>query len=244
MIKKILRLTVLTLFIPTALFAEILFEDNFNAQADWSPTQVVYPGSTVCKPGDICGDLPGWSAFRLQGSPYNPVGNNTLILDSTNARGGTGKGMTYWYESGSTSTWWSDGQLSKMFAQSYDTMYIGYWVKFPIGTQFPPAGRLYQHKLVRIGHMAPEDYPNYPTQSPYNEPQVIFDITKRGSTPALGDLGVLPATRNHPDYYFDYSPYNTDVRYMVWGGNAYIPEGTGFYPSGLEDGDWHSLSLR
>lgn len=222
-------------------YGEVLFEDNFNSHQDWSPTQPIYPDSIVCKPdgSGACNDMPtGWNAYRIQGSPYTTAGNNTLVLDSTNARGGSGKGMTYWCESGGTSTWWSDGMLTKTFTPENE-VYVAFWVKFKDGYQFPAPGDLFQQKIFRIGHLSPDDYTYYPTQQPYNEPQVIFDLVKAGQTPVLGDLGVLAAVRNHPDYYFDYSPYNVGVRQLVWGGSSYSPTGTGFSRSGLEDGEWH-----
>jgi len=105
-----IRYLVIVLFVMyTSSFADtIIFQDNFDNHADWtSPVQNYSDGSDDSdSTGDFetrCTSCPqdgaiysGMYSARAAWSDYR--GNETLSINSANARGGTGKALTMWME--------------------------------------------------------------------------------------------------------------------------------------------------
>jgi len=110
--------------------------------------------------------------------------NNTLNIDSTNPRGGTGKSLTYWVESaGGLTVWASDGLLVKDLGQEYNELYARVWIKFQPGWRWA-SGVSPQQKFFRIAHYMGTGWPwAYSTNGANGVsnamPQMIFELTTR-----------------------------------------------------------------
>jgi hypothetical protein len=80
-----------------------------------------------------------------------------MIIDSTNKRGDSGKGITFWMEPINSSScdggtyWCSDGQLAAKLPGSYDELYIRFYIKFQPGWKWADnySGQM---KFFRVGH--------------------------------------------------------------------------------------------
>jgi hypothetical protein len=125
----------------TTAYCGVIFEDNFDDQPDWQSQQTVHKSvggsdiafaatyfetcSTYCPPG-------GWTSYRAPSSQWtDDRRRDTFIIDSTAARGGSGKGVTYNIESTNDYGEWSGGSLDLWLgADGYDELYIGMWIKF------------------------------------------------------------------------------------------------------------------
>ena len=224
-------------------FCAILFSENFNSHSNWSPDQ---SGTTEC--WDPCNSAPvGYEGYRVMGTIF-PDGNprhNTLNIDSTNPRGGTGKSLTYWVESGGGTTIWpSDGLLVKDLGQEYNELYARVWIKFQPGWQFVTTENPMQ-KFFRIAHYMGAGMPwgysaNGLNGQSNTMPQMIFDLAKYGG--GTSDLAAVVSPRCSPGYYC--SPNTT--------GNFYFPamngKPAGSYGGGgidfgdpgmVGDGNWH-----
>lgn len=107
-----------------------IFSIDFDSMADWTndPSQRCrFDGDTGC-------DLPTGIDFLYSGEQWHPNttpgSNPSIVIDSTGARGGTGKGFTQWDEShGSASQWGSDGLLYKTI-EPVNHVWVSVWVKF------------------------------------------------------------------------------------------------------------------
>lgn len=130
--------------VPLESKGAILFEDNFNSRPDWSPVQN-FDGKT-CKLGDNCSDpIPdGYYDYRIAG--YEVCSNldglhDTLNINSLNARGGSGKGLTVWNEAclSRSGSWGSDGLLGVDFAPQNE-VYVRFWIKFQSDWQWEGDG--------------------------------------------------------------------------------------------------------
>ena len=121
------------LIVGTAHFsvAEVIFEDNFDAQEDWSPTGTEckgHAGDPKCPDNDV---PPGWTFYRLedkwnpdQGFPNHQIGQR---ISGDVKRGASGKA---WIKSGESShesdeaNYYSDAILYKYLGQEYDEIFV------------------------------------------------------------------------------------------------------------------------
>lgn len=127
MIKKILIL--FTLLIPSVCTAGVIFEDNFDTQADWQPrpaTNDASPGGATAgcdfNTANCTWPIPtGWNYFRSTGLWWGPTYPDTIRIKSTAddgtivGRGGAGKAFVVYNESNSGASgdgWGADGQLT------------------------------------------------------------------------------------------------------------------------------------
>ena len=146
--------------------AEIIFEDSFEYQSEWTIPQFAtsYP---FCDAPGTCDPYPdppeNWTGW-LSGQSHctdGPGSNNMYInavpgypIELTGAdRSGSGKCLTFWDESCVDSFEDSDGQLSKSFAFS-DDIYIRFYIKFSSDYTWSdktiePRG-IYMHKLLHV----------------------------------------------------------------------------------------------
>ena len=90
------------LAVASVVRADVVFEDNFNSQADWQPSPGIddaSPGGAYsgCDSGDCTGQVPtGWSYYRATGLWWPSGYEETVNVNSDNARGGIGKSYTQW----------------------------------------------------------------------------------------------------------------------------------------------------
>lgn len=232
---------VLLLMLCTTASAAVVFQENFDNQADWSVSQRT-DTATSCYSN--CSVPTGWTGY-YNGLSYCPggPGNNNMYIRSANARGGTGKAITYYDESCVDYFEDSDGQLFKDFGQEYDELYIRFYIKFQTGYQWendlnnPP-----QHKLIHLQHYCGSGNPfAYRGQTNYdcNKPFAIVGIYIYNNTLY---------------YYFNAAceedcmssgpccaPYSWDAG-AGWDGMDIAALGN--FNTLLGDGNWHYMEFR
>lgn len=243
---NVITLVLFALLLPTLSTGAILFEDNFDNHADWSPSQV---NQNDCW-GSSCTSQPtGYYGYHLQATVYSNTKHNTLNIDSTNHRGASGKALTVYQESAidkGTAYFVSDGLLMIPLASNgYDEVYVRFFVKFqtsPAWQWMVNQSNSPQWKFFRISHY---DYSSNrpisfgPLTTDTHYPLTIVDIAKYNRGSADAELRI--AARYTNQYYPDRPVYLGDDSFDV-----YIPPanygGTGaeWYDSGQPgDGSWH-----
>jgi hypothetical protein len=134
------KLSLLSFFVflcgtSSAADAEILFQENFDDQPDFTSTM----HSTVNSQRSVWGDtLPDNWYEIYQGSVWSPeTGYPTkhaaieiLASNTDKTRGGTGNSMVNWRESASLTRWNSDSQMIHLFEQPLNEVYVEYWIAF------------------------------------------------------------------------------------------------------------------
>ena len=140
------QLILLLLFLPLSLSADILFEDNFDQQADWQTLN----RSTI-------GDLPaGWTYGRTS-EQWHPADGDSESMpsmfisgnDTNKVFGGIGKAFISYSESNNPTGWSSDGFIMKDIPPS-DTVYVQFKIKFQ--SDFASDSDRGQIKIFRILH--------------------------------------------------------------------------------------------
>jgi len=141
--RVIPQLTILVI-LCASVQAEVLFEDNFDDHSDWSPVQNPHGGgSTSSIDGDWdtrCTGCPDgtaiWAGYRIDSSAWTDYAGNSAIIDNSNYRGSSGKGLTFWYEpidsvycDGGT-YWCSDQIVAARMENPQDEVYIRHFIKF------------------------------------------------------------------------------------------------------------------
>jgi len=228
-----IKYIILLIFIPSLLFAEVLFEDNFDDQADWVGEQQSSPNDITCPGGSGCNTLPsGWSQARIASERpcSNTDGNHdTMIIDSTNRRGSSGKGFTYWSEDclSHDDSWASDGLLSVLLSNDQQELYIRFWIKFQSDWEW--------------------DYinDNYVSQK-------FLHLTHKGETD--GWYQFFSDTENKPRAFFNFSFYDNSsttnyASLLSWydNGDSFAindTEGSWSAAGKVGDGDWHRLDFH
>ncbi|MFH0925536.1 MAG: putative Ig domain-containing protein [bacterium] len=143
----------------------IIFQDNFDAHPDWSPTEKTNQQATEWWPGHQPTGMPappeGYYGYRVGGTKFNDPAPNTFIIDSTNHRGPSGKALTYWSESCRETSWASDGDLYIVLepnGNGYEELYIRFYVKFQPGWKWNINNKSSpSQKFLRVSHYIGKD---------------------------------------------------------------------------------------
>ncbi|SFR58550.1 hypothetical protein SAMN05216203_1596 [Marinobacter daqiaonensis] len=130
--------------VPLATQAEILFEENFDDQPDYTTTlhttdtvQVAAQGYTI--PQDWTAVYQGTEWSPELGFPNQHASHEILARNSDKARGETGKSMVNWRESVTQDSgrirWNSDSQLIKAPIDANnpggtEELYVEFWIRF------------------------------------------------------------------------------------------------------------------
>lgn len=175
--KRACTLLLPFLFAPTVVSSEIIFEDSFENQTNW--TSDIYAES---------GKLPdGWNLHR-ETARWSPRKGDldrhsaAEILDNSNinpnmARGN--KSYVSWresYDPGGT-LWNSDSLLVKYFPEGYDELYVEVWINFSnemIKKTFFSEGGPGSSKGVRIYHFDGNFNEPFRFFGGYNNPNFIW----------------------------------------------------------------------
>jgi hypothetical protein len=149
--------------------AQVLFEDNFDSQPDWSLTQYnlgqhPYGVPYACYSPDYsnCTPLSIWNVYYNGDSHCVDVGgpgHNTLNVNSLSPWGGVGKSFIHWEESCDpyfrSQLEDSDGVLGISLGDYYPEIYLRFYIMFQPGFQWrsiamsePEGG--YSFKLARV----------------------------------------------------------------------------------------------
>ncbi|NTW27476.1 MAG: hypothetical protein HGA36_04075 [Candidatus Moranbacteria bacterium] len=134
------------LILPNFAKAEVIFEDNFDAQSDWQPKPAgliddCFPGGTAAHDftdaTDPYNTPSNWSFFRSTGIWYGPTYQETIRITDHAGHGvgsadGNGKSFIVYNEAhigASGDGWGADGMLSKLFDQDYPELYARIWLR-------------------------------------------------------------------------------------------------------------------
>ncbi|MBK1871742.1 hypothetical protein FE848_00750 [Marinobacter sp. 1-3A] len=120
----------------TATQAEVIFEENFDNQPDW--TSGMFSTDTVQRAATH--KIPeGWFSIRQvptwapsKGHPDKHETIEILASNSEKARGRKGKSFVSWrdsYDAG-WNYWASESILLKYFPKGYDELYVEFWISF------------------------------------------------------------------------------------------------------------------
>jgi chitinase len=240
---------ILPLFIlPGIASAAVIFEDNFDAQANWtinpnSMTDKTDGSSGTCyTPAAACATPPptNWTGWRVEG-PASPTLHNTLTIDATNKRGASGKGLTVWIQANSptASAWTSDSLLVKYLGADYNELYIRYWQQFSPSWQWWSGAQSPEEKFFRVTH-----YWDKRTDDPYNvmsqmHPMMLFQMAKwAGGT---SNASAMPEFRYETTYYpTEATPPGVDNAAVYYGTGNYSGTGPEWNTANLPgDGQWH-----
>lgn len=236
--------------------AAVLFSEGFDNLANWSPAQGVSGES--CVRGQICDTkIPdGFYDYRVAGTEAcsNPDGNhNTLNISELNARGGTGKAMTFWSEPcySRSGSWGSDGLLGVDFAPQ-DEVYVRYWIRFQSdwrwdgdgsagGRALGAATTSPMQKFLHLSHMNPGISPIWDFFSGVqNKPRFTPQLAKFGGGAYRIQFDLphspLTAARNSS------ASFNLDAFFGAAPLDWKVP-GTSGRPSPPGDGGWHSFEF-
>lgn len=163
-----------SLFIsPTLSWSEVLFEENFDNQPDWTSGMSI--NNTGAYPVNGAGPdriqragthkIPdNWYSVRQapQWAPsvgYEDKHESIEILESNSAwaRGGTGKSFVSWRDSyvSSNNTWASESMLLKYFPEGYSELYVEFWIRF--GDNWTTSGEGAISKLFRVSSWRGDD---------------------------------------------------------------------------------------
>lgn len=142
--------------LPQPAQSEIVFEENFDSQPDWELTQPLGSNSAISAYRGESSIPPGFHSYRIQGSSYQTNRHNSIIIDSTNARGGSGKAITFWNEAGDTNCdagggWCSDNQIGISLPKGYNELYVRFYIKFQYGWKWSNESSV-MHKIYRVTH--------------------------------------------------------------------------------------------
>jgi hypothetical protein len=238
-IKRIYKFifSFLLLSIPSNLWCEIIFYDNFDSHVDWSPDQTV---ASSCYDG--CSGIPeGYFAYYVDGTVFSSdPGHNTLNITAENYRGSGGKALTFWSESnGGGSLWGSDGLLSvKLPDTGYDEIYIRFYIKFQKSWKWA-IGMNSQQKLVRASHYIGSN-PTAFFETGNHKGLWIGDLAKWNN--GTSNVSYVPAYRYENIYFPNNaipSRNRSDVKYFPPDG-SYGGGGIDFGdPEMMGDGNWH-----
>ena len=132
-------------------FAEVIFHDNFDTHPDWELQQPL-GGTNALQAYNGEASIPtGYHSYRISGSYFSDPGNNSIIINSVNARNGSGKSITFWNESNDRGDGWaSDNQLGIYFPKGYSEVYVRFYIRFQEGWQWNST-QAYE-KIFRMTH--------------------------------------------------------------------------------------------
>lgn len=267
MYSHMYRCCALVLLLAFNANAEVLFEDNFDDHSDWGPTQNSWPtttsvsssngatdGSTACS---TCPDgTAEYRGYYIASSAWDSYkGEDTLQINDDNYRGDSGKALTLWMEPINSShcdggTYWcSDGQLSVSLPDSYDEIYIRYYIKFDSSFVWDVTNSSSKGKFLRATHLHEIDGESmYAFGYDGNHfPAVFLDFSDQGIY-SIDNTQVRLMPRFQSSYHEgatpdpDYLTNNDYEGYFVSGGTG--TNGNKTFEELLGDGEWHCIELR
>lgn len=137
------------MFIALPCYGEIIFETDFNNNADWQPRPVSATNDTATAGAFVscdyntasCAAAPsptGWDYYRSTGWWWGPNYEDTVRIKSTAGdgtvvgRGGAGKAFIMYNEANVGSSgdgWGADGILLKLLPIDQAELYVSFWLK-------------------------------------------------------------------------------------------------------------------
>lgn len=229
--------------VPRLSYGDVIFQENFDSQNDWQLTQPIGSSTAISAYRGESTIPPNFHSYRIQGSAYNNNQRNSIIIDSTNARGRSGKAMTFWNESGDTNCdagggWCSDNQIGIYLPDGYNELYISFYIKFQKGWKWSNESSVMQ-KFYRATHWhgnSPYLFFNDGNQRPLSTG--LLTVWNNGTANISHMLNYRYETTYYPD---QASPRHSDrSRVAYYSGGGYNGSGPDFSNSGeIGDGNWH-----
>jgi len=246
--RLIFVLTLVLLYCQQASSA-ILYEESFDAQADWEPIQPTSANTALAYYNGEASIPDNFHNYRVDNTVYGANNSHqTLNISNENYRGTSGKGLTVWHESGETSCgggahYCSDGILSLYLPSGYSEMWVQFYMKWDTSYSMALTNSVDpQVKTFRITHwdesagISPFTFFDAGAQRPINNAQIAawnggnanyshFTAFRYENT-YYPDNATPPHVRNRSDYYSD--------------GGQYDGTGPAFNDPGEPgDGSWH-----
>jgi hypothetical protein len=264
---RIKILIILCLLCSPCLFAEVLFQSNFDNEGTWTAQQ---SSSTPSSCYENCDFDTGWTAYN-QGPSQCPAGvtndpgYNSLYInaipgypaESTGTdRSGNGKALTKWMEACDSGDAFddSDANLGVDFGSEKPDVYLRFYIKFP--ANFYTTNN-FSFKLWHIQHYLPddscctvaEDYPNGASCSSSANPWSYFNYCLPNNWNRIATAGGIRTFDDGNEGGTVYVDIYAEAR-----GNT-LPEAHNFIfwrlgtltemkASGVFDGNWHSITVR
>jgi hypothetical protein len=158
-VSSIFILGIFMLGLSNQVQAEIIFEDNFDTKPDWEPAQSTVANTAVAYYNGEPSIPDRWSNYRVDNTVYGANNShNTLNISGEHHRGGGGKGLTVWHESGETSCGGathecSDGILGVLLPSSYPDLWVRFYMQWDTTYAMTrTAGQDPQVKFFRVTH--------------------------------------------------------------------------------------------
>ncbi|GFO66545.1 hypothetical protein GMLC_01240 [Geomonas limicola] len=227
--------------------AQVLFEDNFDTQADWAPKclNCNRNGGGYYNGGDASGTPVGWDWWRNDEfwSPYDFTDRGygagtasskpTIQISSFNHYGTTGKALTVYNESNNgdgSDGFGADGILAKSLGKDFQELYVNVKIKYQPGFQlhWTVGGNGVTQKLVRFGHNGDPIRPFGFGTSFQNAPMYFFDNY-------MDEYGLTQA------HAFRFAPAN--LYYLPGQKTSAKYVGSPGFAQSIGDGNWHQLSF-
>ena len=130
-------LWMLLITVSYSVTADVIFQEDFDSQPDFTSTMHTTKSSQHAASGDV---LPiGWDSLYQStlwspetGYPDKHASLEILAENSDKAKGGIGKSMVNWRESydAGWNNWNSDSQLQIRFDRQYNEIYLEFWISF------------------------------------------------------------------------------------------------------------------
>jgi hypothetical protein len=225
--KSIIRIGLLLLFVlyPSASWSRILFEDNFDSQPDWSPTQLSSMSISYTSTSEF--DMPvGYTNWRVGRSEnLESPGNNTLNINSAQPRGGAGKSFLFWSEM--TKDWGADGLLGITFPDEPE-IYIRWYFKAQPDWRWRDTS--YNQTAMKFLHASHFDIADPGSEYDYfsdtqNKPRVLYTFNKyNGSQSNIAVSWLLS--------WYDYGTSRREITYYP--GSLYSGEGTDWWSNAAD----------
>lgn len=211
--------------------AGVIFQDNFDAQNDWTLPQPINAPSTCWV---NCTVPSGWNHY-YNGRSFCPggPGKNNMYIDNVNSRGGSGKGMTFWDESCVDFVEDSDGQLGKFLGADYQEVYVRFYIKFSPTYQWKEGEFTPFHKFIHIWSYGGSGEPYNFFDRNNNEPVFVGNFEKY-----LSNISTMLAFRCEVNYYCQGTPRYT---FMVGTDMDHTVMSTW---AALRNGQWHSVEYN
>ncbi len=229
-----------TMFVGTS-FAQVIFEDNFDSQADWWPTclQCGNNDAGYNNGADLDGTPAGWSYWRNEEywNPYpssgaTPNSHPSLEVSDANHYGSSGKALTNWHESQPNSNGWgSDAILAKYLGSNYKELYVQFKIKLQPGWQW--ASGTPSEKMFRVFHWDTE-----------TKGQGLFFKNDTVGTEAplvISDLSNRPAPYG-TDWFISFRCDPQATNYFC--SPTYNPHTSIPSNDNIEDGNWHQITFH
>lgn len=238
--RLIICFIAIALLVPNVSISGVIFEDNFDGHADWSPTQGT--SAIECQFGEGCPVSPpnGYVGYRIgaKGSCAED-GKNTLNIDASEQRGGSGKSLFYWNEPclSPSSSWGSDGLLVIDLPTGYSELYVRYYQKFQSTWEWN-VGTSSAQKFLRASHYWDGSIYDY-GEGGNQHPVWYSDLSKGNS--GIADISYFSSYRYENTFYpAEATPSHSSADTFYFGDGGYGGGGTDFTDSGMMgDGNWH-----